>query len=146
MSHASLTRRVTFAAAHRYRRPDWSDERNAEIFGACANPSFHGHNYACEVTVRGPIDETTGMVIDLGLLDRVLAAEVHDRFDHRNINLQVPEFADGRLVPTTENLARFIFQRVQAALDGKVEVARVVLREDETLSAEYRGDGATPRD
>jgi 6-pyruvoyltetrahydropterin/6-carboxytetrahydropterin synthase len=142
MSHASLTRRVTFAAAHRYRRPDWSDERNVEVFGACANPSFHGHNYACEVTVRGPIDETTGMVIDLGLLDRVLAAEVHDRFDHRNINREVPEFADGRLVPTTENLARFIFQRVQAALDGKVAVARVVLREDETLSAEYRGEGA----
>jgi 6-pyruvoyltetrahydropterin/6-carboxytetrahydropterin synthase len=146
MSHASLTRRVTFAAAHRYRRPDWSDERNAEVFGACANPSFHGHNYACEVTVRGAIDETTGMVIDLGLLDRVLAAEVHDRFDHRNINREVPEFADGRLVPTTENLARFIFQRVQAALDGKVEVARVVLREDETLSAEYHGDGRGPRD
>jgi 6-pyruvoyltetrahydropterin/6-carboxytetrahydropterin synthase len=140
MPYSSLTRRVTFAAAHRYRRPDWSDERNVQVFGACANPSFHGHNYACEVTVRGKIDETTGMVIDLGLLDRVLAEEVHDRFDHRNINLEIPEFAEGRLVPTTENLARFIFERVQSALDGRVRVTRVVLREDESLSAEYTGE------
>jgi 6-pyruvoyltetrahydropterin/6-carboxytetrahydropterin synthase len=64
---------VSFAAAHRYRRPDWSDERNAEVFGRCASPHFHGHGYTCEVTVRGRIDEVTGMVIDLGHLDRVLA-------------------------------------------------------------------------
>ncbi|HEX6535861.1 MAG TPA: 6-carboxytetrahydropterin synthase [Gemmatimonadaceae bacterium] len=139
MATASLTRRVTFASAHRYHRPDWSDERNREVFGACANLNFHGHSYACDVTLSGPIDETTGMIVDLGALDGVLAREVRDRFDHRNINLEVPEFADGRLVPTGENLARFIFERVQAAVPGPARVTRVVVREDDFLSAEYAG-------
>jgi 6-pyruvoyltetrahydropterin/6-carboxytetrahydropterin synthase len=91
------------------------------------------------VTVRGPIDDVTGMVVDLGVLDQVLAAEVRDRFDHRNINLDVPEFADGRLVPTGENLARFIAERVQRALGGGVTVTRVTVAEDATLSATYEG-------
>lgn len=135
---AFLTRRVTFAAAHRYRIPTWSDEQNEERFGACSRPSFHGHSYVCDVTVGGPIDGTTGMVIDLGLLDRVLGKEVRDRFDHRNINTDVPEFADGKLVPTGENLARFIFERVQSALDGQASVVSVVVAEDATLSATYK--------
>jgi 6-pyruvoyltetrahydropterin/6-carboxytetrahydropterin synthase len=134
-----LTRRVTFAAAHRYRRPEWDDARNEAVFGLCARPSFHGHSYVCDVTVRGAIDETTGMVADLGLLDRVLAREVRERFDHRNINVDVPEFADGRLVPTGENLARFIFERVQAALGDRIRVATVTVAEDATLSATYEG-------
>jgi 6-pyruvoyltetrahydropterin/6-carboxytetrahydropterin synthase len=99
MPLASLTRRVAFAAAHRYRRPEWDDARNAATFGLCARPSFHGHSYACHVTVRGPIDEATGFCVDLGLLDRVLAEEVRERFDHRNLNLDVPEFADGAQIP-----------------------------------------------
>jgi 6-pyruvoyltetrahydropterin/6-carboxytetrahydropterin synthase len=136
-----LTRRVTFAAAHRYRIPQWSDERNAEVFGLCARPSYHGHSYVCDVTVRGALDETTGMVVDLAQLDRVLAAEVRDRFDHRNINLDVPEFADGRLVPTGENLARFIFERVQAALGTAATVTTVTVAEDETLRVTYDGRG-----
>ena len=140
MPNAYLTRRVTFAAAHRYRLPDWSDERNAAVFGACANPHFHGHSYVCEVTVRGPIEDRTGMLVDLGVLDRVLADEVRGRFDHRNINLEVPEFADGRLVPTGENLARFIFERVQRALGATTVVTSVMIAEDETLRAEYRLD------
>jgi len=139
MSVASLTRRVTFAAAHRYRRPEWDDARNEAVFGLCARSSFHGHSYVCDVTVRGPIDDVTGMVVDLGVLDRVLAAEVRDRFDHRNINLDVPEFADGRLVPTGENLARFIAERVQRALGAGVTVTRVTVAEDATLSATYEG-------
>ena len=139
MPRASLTRRVTFAAAHRL-GADWTAERNREAFGASANPHFHGHSYICDVTVSGEIDPTTGMVIDLGLLDRVLEAEVRARFDHRNINLELPEFSDGRLVPTGENLARFIFERVQQALGGAAAVTSAIVREDETLSAEYRGD------
>jgi 6-pyruvoyltetrahydropterin/6-carboxytetrahydropterin synthase len=136
---AYLTRRVTFAAAHRYRRPEWSDERNAETFGLCARPSFHGHSYTCDVTVRGPIDETTGFCADLGVLDKVLQIEVRDRFDHRNINTDVPEFADGALVPTGENLARFIFRTVQTALGTHATVDSVTVAEDSTLSATYRG-------
>jgi 6-pyruvoyltetrahydropterin/6-carboxytetrahydropterin synthase len=128
---------VTFAAAHRYRRTDWSEARNAEVFGACAHPHFHGHSYTCDVTVAGPISDDTGFVVDLGLLDRVLTTEVRERFDHRNINLDVPEFADGALIPSGENLARFICQRVQRALGDAVRVTRVTVAEDATLSATY---------
>jgi len=138
-----LTRRVTFAAAHRYRRPEWSDARNEAVFGLCARPSFHGHSYACDVTVRGELDRTTGFAAELGTLDRVLASEVRERFDHRNINLDVPEFAeDGGLVPTGENLARFIFERVQAALGPDTPVIRVTVAEDETLSSTYEREPA----
>jgi 6-pyruvoyltetrahydropterin/6-carboxytetrahydropterin synthase len=134
MPTAQLIRRVRFAAAHRYRKPEWSDERNLEVFGLCARPNYHGHTYTCSVTVEGRIDESTGMVMDLGDLDRVLQAEVLDRFDHRNINLDVPEFAEGQLIPTGENLARFVFDRVQSAL-GSARVRSVQIDEDETLSA-----------
>jgi 6-pyruvoyltetrahydropterin/6-carboxytetrahydropterin synthase len=139
---ALLTRRVRFAAAHRYRRPEWDDARNEAVFGACARPSFHGHSYVCDVTVAGEIDAVTGMVVDLGLLDRVLEAEVRQRFDHRNINLDVPEFADGRLVPTGENLARFILQRVQAALGEATRVTEVTVAEDDTLRVTCRAPQA----
>jgi 6-pyruvoyltetrahydropterin/6-carboxytetrahydropterin synthase len=134
---ASLTRSVRFAAAHRYRRPDWSEERNRAVFGACANPSYHGHSYVCEVTVTGPIDEQTGFVTDLGELDRVIHEEVYDRFDHRNINTDVPEFGEGKLIPTGENLARFICERMQSRLDGGVRVSSVRIAEDDSLSATY---------
>lgn len=133
-----LTRRLTFAAAHRYRRPDWSDARNAEVFGLCAREHFHGHTYTCTVTVTGDVDPVTGMVIDLGRLDRVLATEVRERFDHRNINLEVPEFADGERIPTSEELTRFIFERVQSALGAAARVFEVTLAEDDTLSASFR--------
>lgn len=134
MPVAQLIRRVRFAAAHRYRRPDWSEEKNIAVFGLCARPNYHGHTYTCSVTVEGPVDPVTGMVIDLAVLDRVLEAEVVSRFDHRNINLDVPEFAEGRLVPTGENLATFIFERVQSAISS-VQVKSVQIDEDDSLSA-----------
>lgn len=134
---ASLTRRIRFAAAHRYSRPDWSDERNLEVFGPCANPSYHGHSYVCDVTVAGPVDEETGFVVDLGFLDAVLREEIHDRFDHRNINTDVPEFGEGRMIPTGENLARFIFQRVQQRLGDAGRLTTVRVAEDENLSVTY---------
>ncbi len=140
MPTTTLTRRVTFAAAHRYRRPEWDDARNAAAFGPCARLNFHGHSYVCDVTVRGPVDPLTGFVIDLGLLDRALQVEVRDVFDHRNINLDVPEFADGLLVPSGENLARFILDRVQRALGSAGMVTTVSVAEDATLSATYSID------
>src|SRR6266480_5783159 len=139
MGTASLTRRVSFSAAHRYSRPEWSDEKNATTFGACAWPNFHGHSYVCDVSVSGPIDDKTGFLVDLGLLDRILKEQVTDRFDHRNINLDVPEFADGKLVPTGENLARYIFESVARALHGVAQVTEVSVAEDATLSVSYRG-------
>jgi 6-pyruvoyltetrahydropterin/6-carboxytetrahydropterin synthase len=91
----------------------------------------------CDVTVGGPIDETTGFVVDLGVLDAILAKQVKERFDHRNINLDVPEFGDGKLVPTGENLARFIFERVDGVLAKPAKVMRVTVGEDDSLSATY---------
>lgn len=140
MGTTSLTRRVRFNAAHRYRRPEWSDEQNERVFGLCARPNFHGHSYLCTVTVSGPVDPLSGMLVDLGVLDRVLQTEVIARFDHCNINLDVPEFADGALVPTGENLAQFIAQRVQHALGAAVTVTEVIVAEDDTLWATYRPD------
>ena len=140
MPRAALTRKVSFAAAHRYRRPEWSDEKNAATFGLCARESYHGHSYVCEVTVNGEIDSETGFVADLGELDRILEAEVKERFDHRNINVDVPEFADGKLIPSGENLARFIFQRVGSRLPPSVTIESVKIAEDRTLSATYRGE------
>src|SRR5687767_1503380 len=137
MDSAFLTRRVAFAAAHRYRRPEWSDEENARVFGLCARANYHGHSYVVNVTVRGTIDERTGMLVDVAKLDGILALEVHDRFDHRNINLDVPEFAEGKLIPTGENLARFIFERVNNALKGAAAVVRVTVAEDATLSTTF---------
>ena len=138
---STLTRRVHFAAAHRYRRPGWDDAQNAQTFGLCARPNFHGHGYVCDVSVSGPVAPQTGMLVDLALLDQVLQEEVRDRFDHRNINLDVPEFdeADG-LVPTGEELARFIATRVQARLPVTVRVTRVIVAEDATLSSTFEPD------
>ncbi len=134
----TLTRRVLFASAHRYRRPGWDDARNEATFGLCARPNYHGHSYVCDVSVSGPVQHETGMLVDLGLLDAVLAEEVRQRFDHRNINLDVPEFDEARgLVPTGEELARFIAARVQARMPELVRVTRVVVAEDATLSATY---------
>lgn len=135
-----LTRRVTFAAAHRYRVATWSDEKNAATFGLCARPNYHGHSYICDVTVSGAVDPTTGFVADLAILDAALQVEVRERFDHANINLDVPEFADGGLIPTGENLARFICERVQRTIGSAARVVRVLVAEDSTLSATYEPD------
>src|ERR1043165_7874208 len=132
-----LTRRVTFAAAHRYRIPEWSNEQNEKTFGLCARPNFHGHTYTCDVTVTGAVDPRTGFVVDLAVFDDVLEREVTQRFDHSNINLDIPEFADGKLVPTGENLARFIYERVQSGLGAAATVASVTVAEDATLSVTY---------
>lgn len=140
MSRASLTRRIAFAAAHRYRRPDWTNEKNEAVFGLCARESFHGHSYVCEVTISGVIDPETGFIVDLGVFDAILAEEVKSRFDHRNINLDVPEFADGKLIPSGENIARFVFTKVGERLPEGVELEKITIAEDNTLSASYSGE------
>ncbi len=139
MATARLTRVVTFSASHRYYRPEWSAERNTRVFGACAHEHGHGHTYACRVTVQGRVDEETGMIVDLHLLDRVLREEVVERFDHRHINHDVPEFAFGGRVPTGEALAAFIWERVARRLPVGVRLARVRVQEDPTLYADYEG-------
>ena len=135
-----LTRIVQFAAAHRYFRPEWTAGRNADVFGDCAREHGHGHTYQCTVTVRGTPDPQTGMVMDLGLLDRVLSEEVVQRLDHRHLNLDVPEFAYGRTVPTGEMLCLDIWGRVAGRLPPGCALALVRVQEEPALYAEYRGE------
>lgn len=133
-----LTRAVHFSATHRYFKPGWSEARNEEAFGGAARE--HGHEYRCEVTVKGTPDPGTGMVIDLGALDLVLADEIVQRFDHRRIHVDVPEFTDGRLLPTGEMLCLEIWRRVAARLPVGSTLVCVRVQEDAMLYSEYRGE------
>lgn len=139
-----LTRAVHFSASHRYHRADWSEEENYRRFGEAARPEGHGHNYRCEVTVRGEIRSETGMVMELPDLDRCLTEEVIARFHNRNINSAVPEFAPGQAIPTTENLAVFVLRAVAARLPPGVSVHRVRIREDRDLWSDVYGEDAHP--
>jgi 6-pyruvoyltetrahydropterin/6-carboxytetrahydropterin synthase len=131
------TRRVHFAAAHRLHRSDWSSERNERVFGDCASPNWHGHNYEIDVTVEGPVDPGTGFVMDLKILRDALEARVVRDVDHRNLNLDVP-WLEG-INPTTENLVVAIWDRMADALPEGVRLARIVLHETPRNSVEYTG-------
>jgi 6-pyruvoyltetrahydropterin/6-carboxytetrahydropterin synthase len=141
MTLAYLTRRVSFAAAHRYWRDEWSEERNRAIFGACANPHGHGHNYVLEATVEGEIDATTGFSVDLGVLDEALRGAVVEPLDHQHLNHAVPEFGPGGRVPTTENVVAWAWPRVVERLPEGVRLHRLRLREDDRLHVDYFGGG-----
>jgi 6-pyruvoyltetrahydropterin/6-carboxytetrahydropterin synthase len=110
---AHLTRKYWFAASHRLHTPKISEQENREVYGKCNNPYGHGHNYGLEVTVSGPVAQDTGMVCDLGVIDRTVRERVLDRFDHQNLNC-LNEFQD--LVPTTENLCLAIHNILKRAL------------------------------
>ena len=138
MPTVRATRRVHFSAAHRLYRPDWSDEDNARVFGDCANPNWHGHNYEIDVTVEGPVDPETGYVMDLKLLRDVLEASVVKDVDHRNLNLEVP-WMEG-VNPTTENFVVAIWNRIVDVLPEGIRLARVVLHETPRNSVEYTGE------
>jgi len=127
----SITRRATFAAAHVLCRPDWDDARNREVFGACAGD--HGHNYVVEVTVSGPVDPETGMVINLKQVDSLLRRELIDRVDHKHLNKDV-DFLQG-VIPTAENIAQVAFDRL-AKVFAPARLVRLRLVESENNSAE----------
>ena len=132
-----LTRKAEFSAAHYYWNDAWSPEENARVFGKCANRSGHGHNYTLEVTVAGEVDPVTGFVVDLKELKNILEREVVSVYDHRKLNLEVPEFA--ARIPTTENIAVAIWNR----LDGKVPNAQLHrVHELADLFADYYGEQA----
>lgn len=143
MDIVHLTRTVRFSAAHRYHRPEWDDARNRAVFGACANPHGHGHNYLLEVTVSGEPDPMTGFVVDLGELDRILQEEVVEPLDHQHLNHVVPEFAAGHRIPSTENLVLYLWRRIEPRLGG-ARLVRLRLREDVDLWAECYGEGKAP--
>lgn len=128
-----LTRRIDFSASHRVRRADWDEARNRQVFGPRASGAGHGHNYTLEVTLRGPVDEATGMLVDLKDLKRVLDREIGARFDHRNLNEDTPYFRE--LAPTAENFAQVIFDLLDVALPGGL-LHRVRLSPTPDLSVE----------
>lgn len=112
-----VTRSYAFSAAHVLARPDWSDEHNREVYGRCANPAGHGHNYRLEVTLRGEVDPAVGRLVPIERLDRLVRERILDRVDHRFLNRDMPEFE--HLVPTAENIARFAW----LALKGETSPA-----------------------
>jgi len=116
----SVTRRAHFNAAHRLNNPNWSDEKNREVFGLCNNLNFHGHNYEMEVRVSGEIDPETGMVVDLGWLSTLIKSEIEARFDHKNLNLDTEEFRD--LIPTAENICLIIWRILRSHLPEKFDL------------------------
>jgi 6-pyruvoyltetrahydropterin/6-carboxytetrahydropterin synthase len=139
MRGATLTRRVRFTATHRYWRPEWDQSRNRATFGNCAAPEPHQHDYTCDVTVRGEIDPLTGMVLDLGVLDAVLAERVVQPLNGRSLNDALPEFRSGGVIPTCEELARLVAGRIADALAPvtRATVQSVRIAEDDTLSASW---------
>lgn len=131
-----VSRRATFNAAHRLFRPDWTNEKNVEIFGKCSNPNFHGHNYVLEVILDGEIDPETGYVIDLKIVKDAIKSEIDERFDHRNLNLDCPEFKD--LNPTAENIAVVAWNLLRAKLPTHLALT-IKLWETENNCVEYAG-------
>lgn len=137
MPSVLLTKRIEFAAAHRYIKPEWDEAKNRAVFGACYNPPAHGHNYMLEVTVSGEVDPKTGMVINLFDLKQVLLTVIEE-FDHMNFNLDLPYFLDR--VPTSENIARVLWTKLATQPDiGTLDSIR--LYEDEDLYAEITATG-----
>jgi len=133
-----LTRRETFSACHRLHSKALSDESNREVFGKCNNPNGHGHNYTVEVTVRGRPDPNTGMVINITDLKKVIQAEVMQILDHKNIDLDVPWFADR--ISTAENIAVFIWQSLSPSLPSNAHLDQVKLWETEKNIVVYKGE------
>src|SRR5438094_404668 len=130
-----LTRKAEFSASHYYHNPDFTPEENQRIFGKCNNPNGHGHNYALEITVSGPVDETTGMVCNLTDLDGFVGREILERFDQQNLNV-LPEFA--RDVPTTENLCTAIYDILRRGFT-QAHLEKVRMEETMMNSFEYAG-------
>jgi 6-pyruvoyltetrahydropterin/6-carboxytetrahydropterin synthase len=136
-----LGRRYRFAASHRLHTDRLSEEENVRVFGKCANPFGHGHNYVLEVSVSGDVDPATGMNANLADLDGFVRREVLDEFDHHSMNEDVPAFRD--VVPTTENLCIEIFKRLKRFSKAKLE--RVRVQETSNNSFEYAGENGRER-
>jgi 6-pyruvoyltetrahydropterin/6-carboxytetrahydropterin synthase len=137
MSMVLLTRKAEFSAAHFYYNEAWSQQENERVFGKCANRNGHGHNYTLEVTVAGEVDPVSGFVVDLKALKEILNREVVEVYDHRHLNLEVPEFR--AVIPTTENIAIAIWNRLSGKISG-ARLHRVRVYEMPDLFADYCGE------
>jgi 6-pyruvoyltetrahydropterin/6-carboxytetrahydropterin synthase len=131
-----VSRKAHFNAAHRLYRPDWDETKNNRVFGKCNNPKFHGHNYELVVSVSGEIDKATGFVMDMKELKDLIRAHVEDAFDHKNLNLEVAEFA--ALNPTAENIAVVIWGKLRPHIDPSKDL-EVVLYETPRNFVTYSG-------
>ncbi len=132
-----LTRREHFNAAHRLFNEKWSDEKNLEVFGKCANKNWHGHNYVLYVTVKGAPDPDTGFIMDAKKLSELIKREITDLFDHKNLNIDTPYFKN--LLPSTENFCKVIWEILEHKLTGGV-LHSIKLQETENIYAEYFGN------
>jgi 6-pyruvoyltetrahydropterin/6-carboxytetrahydropterin synthase len=131
-----VSRLAHFNAAHRLYRADWSFEKNQEIFGLCNNPNYHGHNYELVVSVTGAIDPVTGYVMDMKILKDLIKSEVENTFDHKNLNLEVPEFKE--MNPTAENIAVVIYNKLRPHIESDKDI-EVVLYETPRNFVTYAG-------
>jgi len=132
----TVSRRAHFNAAHKLYRPDWTDEKNHEVFGKCANKNFHGHNYELIVSLTGEIDKETGYVYDLGNLKGIIKSEVEDYLDHKNLNLDIDDFKN--LNPSAENIAVLIYNRLIKHFDDSYKL-KITLYETPRNFVEYSG-------
>lgn len=140
MAIVHITRRERFSAAHKLARPDWSPEKNMEVFGKCSNPNWHGHNYELWVTVKGQPDPETSFVTDLSALGRIMKKHVVDQLDHKNLDLDV-DFMKGRY-SSTENLAIAIWEQLERPIHDELGVTLhcVKVQETENNHVEYYGE------
>ena len=125
-----------FNAAHRLHNPDWSEEKNKDVFGKCNNPNYHGHNYELEVKVTGDVDPETGYVIDTKKLSDIIKEHVTEVFDHKNLNLDVTYFKN--LIPSTENIAKTTYEILRPLIDSNLEL-KIKLYETPRNYVEYPG-------
>lgn len=132
----TVSRKAHFNAAHRLYRKNWSDNKNAQVFGKCSNPNFHGHNYELIVSVTGKINKETGFVIDMKILKDIIKEEIEDAFDHKNLNVEIEEFKD--LNPTAENIVIVIYNKIRPRLDTLLDL-EVVLYETPRNFVTYSG-------
>lgn len=133
-----LTRHEHFNAAHKLYNPNWSEEKNTEVFGKCANANWHGHNYDLIVTIKGEIDQSTGFLMDAKKLSEILQVYVCEKLDHRNLNMDV-DFMAGKLA-STENLAIAIWEQITPHLPTNVKLHCVKLYETPRICVEYFGN------
>ncbi|KAA3436359.1 6-pyruvoyl trahydropterin synthase family protein [Rufibacter hautae] len=134
--NVTVCRKENFNAAHRLHNPNWSDEQNKTVFGLCNNPNYHGHNYDLIVKLTGPVDQDTGYVYDMKKLSLLIKAEILDKFDHKNLNLDTEEFQ--QLNPSAENIAVVIWQRLRPHLPENYALS-ITLFETERNFVEYHG-------
>ena len=120
MNKTTVIRKEHFNSAHRLHNPNWSNEKNLSFYGKCNNPNFHGHNYDLEVMVTGDVDMESGYLIDMKVLSDIIKEEVLDAFDHKNLNLDVPDFKN--LNPTAENIIVVIYKKLRKKLNPKFEL------------------------